>query len=143
MSQSSKTTHDFGQVSLSADILADIIDVTSVATYSVPSTESGNFITCSGYTAGTTVVTLPSIAGSSFTVVQKAASNPFAIHTTIPIYGTLVCAGTGGNVAVTGGSTITFTTNGLIGDSVTLKCDGAKYYASGLFGTIGSLTSTT
>ena len=147
MSQSSKTTHNFGNIVLASDILADVINVSSAATYSVPQTDSGAFITCAGYTAGTTVVTLPSTAGAEYTVMQKTVGSTagarFKVTSALPMYGGLTCVSvTGANVAVTGGTTITFTQGSLIGDTVTFKSDGTNYYVTGTFGTIGSLTST-
>ena len=141
MSKSSLTVHNLGSINLSSDVIVNVINVTG-ASFTVPATESGNIITCSGYTAGTAVITIPKLAGAQYTIVQKSASNPFAVSSPLPIYGTLICAGTGGNVAVTGGQTLTFTTNGKIGDSAVLSCDGSKYFVRGTFGTIGSLTST-
>jgi hypothetical protein len=141
MSKSSLTFHNLGAIHLSSDLIVNVINVTS-SSYTIPAVESGNIITCSGYTAGTAVITLPKTTGAQYTVVQKSASNPFSIFAPLPIYGTLVCAGTGGNVSVTGGQTVTFTTNSKIGDSLKLNCDGSKYFINGVFSTIGSLTST-
>ena len=142
MSKSSLTPHDFGSINLSSDLIVNVINVTS-SSFSVPETESGNIITCNGYTAGTAIITLPKTTGAQYNVVQNSTSNPFAISSPFPIYGTLICAGTGGNVSVTGGQTLTFTTNSLIGDSIKLNCDGSKYYVNGIFKISGSLTSTT
>lgn len=142
MSKRSLTVHNLGSINLSSDVIVNVINVTSASTFTVPATESGNIITCSGYTAGTAVITIPKLAGAQYTVVQKSASNPFSIQSPLPVWGTLICAGTGGNVAVTGGTKLTFTTNGIIGDHIRLSCDGTKYYVNGVFGTIGSLTST-
>ena len=97
MSKSSLTLNNFGSISLSSDLVANVINVTA-SSFTVPATESGNIITCSGYTAGTAVITLPKIAGRQYTVIQKSASNPFAIAAPLPVHGTLFCAGTGGNV---------------------------------------------
>jgi hypothetical protein len=133
MSKSALVNHVFGSIDLNEPILPDVINITS-SSLILSSMNSGSLVV-NQFTAGSTHVSIPLEAGVSFKFIQAQPNNQVYITASISgcpsvFSGHYMCGTTGSSF--TNSADVDFAdSNGAVGDSINVICDGAKYYVTG------------